>query len=302
MSRVGFREALLSDPRVAGRVHWGRRLEGIQAQDAGVRAQFQDGSHIEGTILVGAEGTNSQTRQFLAPETYRNQPLDVKFVGAAVSMTPNQVKPLRDIDPLLFQGCHPDTNTFLWISTLDTPANNGSKDSGGEHYKMQVVLSWPVKTPADAHLPSSSAALAEEMKRRAAGFHPTLRDAVDLISEENTPREIILQDWPCLPWDNRGGRVTLVGDAAHAMTMYRGEAANHGIMDAYHLVRALKDVREGARGLEEAVDGYEAEMRERTSVAVLWSREACVGAHDYHGLNEKSAVLRKRDIKLPVVE
>ena len=302
VGRLRFRQALLSDPRVAEHVHWGKRLEGIQVDGAGgVRAQFRDGSHVvEGTMLVGAEGTNSQTRQFLAPETYRNRPVDVKFVGAAVTMTPEQAKPIRDIDPLLFNGCHPDSNVFLWMSTLDTPANNGSEGSGKEHYNMQIVLSWPVKTPCDAQVPSSFTALAEEMKGRATGFHPTLREAVNLVSEEARPREIALQDWPCLPWNNRGGAVTLVGDAAHAMTMYRGEAANHGIMDAYHLVRALGEVHAGTRGLKEAVDGYEAEMRERTSVAVQWSREACIGAHDYHGLNEKSAVLRRRALTIPV--
>lgn len=266
-------------------------------------AVFEDGGSAEGRVLIGAEGSNSLTRQFVAPETYANHQIDVKLIGAAVDMTPDQVKPLRDIDPLLFQGCHPDTNNFLWISILDTPATNGSADTASEHYKVQQILSWPVKTPADAVVPATSEGRAAEMARRAADFHPVLRDAVALVPAD--PRasanahEIKLQDWPCLPWDNHGGRVTLVGDAAHAMTMFRGEAANHGIMDAYHLVAALTAVYAGNKDRREAMDEYEAEMRERTSVAVLWSREACIGAHDYHSLDEKSAVLRRRAIKMP---
>jgi 2-polyprenyl-6-methoxyphenol hydroxylase-like FAD-dependent oxidoreductase len=305
VGRLRFRQALLSDTRIAGRVHWGKRLEDIEVMDGGgVRVRFRDGSSsVDGSILVGAEGTNSRTRQFLAPETYRNQPLDVKLVGAGVDMTPEQARPLREIDPLLFQGCHPETNNFLWVSILDTPATNGTEGTEREYYRMQLILSWPVKTPADADVPSTPAGLAREMKRRAADFHPTLREAVNIVpdngDDDDGPREIALQDWPCLPWDNRNGAVTLVGDAAHAMTMFRGEAANHGIMDAYHLVRALKEVYAGSKGLKETIDGYEEEMRERTSVAVLWSREACIGAHDYDGLNEKSAVMRRRAIKMP---
>jgi len=306
VGRLRFRQALLSGPRIAGRVHWGKRLEDIEvSEDGGVRVRFRDGSSsVEGSILVGAEGTNSRTRQFLAPETYRNQPLDVKLLGAGVDMTPEQARPLREIDPLLFQGCHPETNNFLWVSVLDTPATNGTEGTEREYYRMQLILSWHVKTPSDADMPSTPAGLAREMKRRAADFHPTLREAVNLLpedydSDDDGPREIALQDWPCLPWDNRNGVVTLVGDAAHAMTMFRGEAANHGIMDAYHLVRALKEVYAGSKGLKEAIDGYEGEMRERTSLAVLWSREACIGAHDYDGLNEKSAVMRRRAIKMP---
>lgn len=275
----------------------------MEARGDVVTARFEDGSSVEGGVLVGAEGTNSRTRQFVAPETYKNQTLDVKLLGAAVDMTPEQVRPLRDIDPLLFQGCHPDTNNFLWISMLDTPATNGSAGTPDEHYKVQAILSWPVKTADDAAVPGTSRGRAEEMARRAADFHPVLRDAVSLVpaSEQAaaSAQEIILQDWPCLPWDNHDGLVTLTGDAAHAMTMFRGEAANHGIMDAYHLANALAQIYNGTKTRRDAVEAYEAEMRDRTSVAVLWSREACIGAHDYHSLDEKSAVLRRRAIKMP---
>lgn len=302
VSRTRFRNALLQDPRVGGHVHWGKKLKDISVDGDTVTAVFDDGTKVEGGVLVGAEGSNSRTRQFVAPETYHNQPLDVKLLGAAVDMTPEQVKPLRDIDPLLFQGCHPDTNNFLWVSMLDTPATNGSAGTPNEHYKVQLILSWPVKTAQDAVTPDTNAGRAAEMKRRSADFHPTLRDAVYLLDETeegSTAREILLQDWPCLPWDNHGGVVTLTGDAAHAMTMFRGEAANHGIMDAYHLAAALGHVYAGRKPRAEALAEYEAEMRERTSVAVLWSREACIGAHDYDNLDEKSAVLRRRAIKMP---
>lgn len=283
-------------------MHWGKKLKGFTAEGDVVHAEFEDGSVVEGGVLVGAEGSNSRTRQVVAPETYKNQPLDVKLLGAAVNMTPEQVKPLRDIDPLLFQGCHPDTNNFLWVSMLDTPATNGSAGTPNEHYKVQLILSWPVATPEDALVPDTNAGRATEMKRRAQNFHPTLRAAVALLPEtedQSTAREILLHDWPCLPWSNHGGLVTLTGDAAHAMTMFRGEAANHGIKDAYHLAAALSEVYSGAKSRQDAMVEYEAEMRERTSVAVLWSREACIGAHDYHSLDEKSAILRRRAIKMP---
>ena len=46
----------------------------------------------------------------------------------------------------------------------------------------------------------------------------------------------------------------------------------------------------------EAIVEYEEEMRERAAPAVLLSRQACLDAHDYHGLNENSAVLKRRAI------
>jgi 2-polyprenyl-6-methoxyphenol hydroxylase-like FAD-dependent oxidoreductase len=78
--------------------------------------------------------------------------------------------------------------------------------------------------------------------------------------------------------------------------MYRGEAANHGILDAYRLSKALEAVYHQGKDLKQAIDEYEMELRERTNVAVLLSRQACLDAHDWDGLNENSAVLKKRAI------
>ncbi|OAQ66157.1 FAD dependent oxidoreductase [Pochonia chlamydosporia 170] len=300
VNREKLRKALLQG--VANHVHWGKRLSNIELGDGNdgmVQAHFTDGSSAQGSIVVGAEGTNSQTRKFLVPENYRNHQLPVRFIGAAVDMTPEQVKPLRDIDPLLFQGCHPVTGHFLWISMMESPEVNGTKGTDHERYRVQVITSWMVKSEKDEVPPSDVERIAE-MKRRAIGFHPLLRQAVDCIPDSAPVLEIALQDWPCFNWDNRDGRVTLVGDAAHAMTMYRGEAANHGMLDAFNLVQEIKKAHSGDASLKAAVDEYEDEMRDRTGGedgAVMLSRQACLDAHDFHGLNEKSAVLRRRAIK-----
>lgn len=273
---------------------WHKKLVDIEQAEDGVVAVFQDGSRAEGAILVGAEGSNSRTRQYLAPDTYKNNQLPVRFVGSAIDFTPEEVKPLRDVDPLLFQGCHPTSGNYLWVSMLETPEVNGTQGAVQERYRVQINMSWPVRSADDEVAPTHKARLAE-MKRRAEEFHPTLRDVVHSIPESSEVLEIVLQDWPCLEW-NGHGRVTLTGDAAHAMTMYRGEAANHGILDALRLCKALDGSYNGARSMNEAVEEYETELRERTSVAVLLSRQACLDAHDFAGLNENSAVLKRRAI------
>jgi 2-polyprenyl-6-methoxyphenol hydroxylase-like FAD-dependent oxidoreductase len=300
VNREKLRKALLRG--VADKVQWGKRLSDIELGDeenGGVRAHFTDGSSAEGSMVVGAEGTNSQTRKFLVPDNYKNYQLPVRFIGAAVDMSPEQAQPLRDIDPLLFQGCHPVNGHFLWVSMMESPEVNGTKGTDHERYKVQIITSWMVKSEKD-EVPPSDADRIAEMKRRAADFHPLLRQAVESIPDSAPVLEIALQDWPCPNWDNRSGWVTLVGDAAHAMTMYRGEAANHGMLDAYNLVQALKKLYSGETPRKAALDEYEEEMRDRTGGeegAVMWSRQACLDAHDFHGLNEKSAVLRRRAIK-----
>jgi 2-polyprenyl-6-methoxyphenol hydroxylase-like FAD-dependent oxidoreductase len=298
VNREKFRKALFDG--VKEHIHWGRKLVYVRTQveskEEGVTAYFEDGTSADGTLLIGAEGSNSQTRQFVAPNTYHNEPIPVRFVGVALEMTPSQVKPFRDIDPLLFQGCHPETANYLWVSMMSTPESNGSSGTENEHYLVQINISWlkdgVVETEAN-----TNASRLEEMRRRADDFHPLLRDAIHSIPDGTPVIEVAMQDWPCLPWDNHDGRITLVGDSAHAMSMYRGEAANHGILDAQHLATAISKAYSGKISMKTAIDQYEHEMRERTSVAVLLSRQACLDAHDYNGLNENSAVLRRRALK-----
>lgn len=294
VNREKLRKLLLQG--VAEHVHWGQRLDDIHPSPDGVRAVFDGGASVDGSIVVGAEGSNSRTRKFLLPESYRNYQLPVRLLGASITLTADEAKTLRDIDPLLFQGCHPTTGNYLWISLLDSPEINGTLGTDNETYKLQVIESWIAKTPED-EVPATDAERVAVMKRRAREFHPSLRKVVDAIPDDSCIIEIKLQDWPCQDWDNHGGRVTLAGDAAHAMTMYRGEAANHGILDARNLTNALKSVASGEASIKDALDKYEAELRDRTAPAVLLSREACIMAHDFHGLNENSAVVKRRAIR-----
>lgn len=295
VNREKLRRVLLKG--VEEHVHWSKRLVTIDAATTtldGITAVFEDGTSVTGALLIGAEGSNSRTRKFLSPDAYRNTQLPVRFVGAAVDMTPAQVKPLRDLDPLLFQGCHPSTGTFIWVSMLESPAVNGTLGTGHDRYRVQINLSWPVHH-ADDEVKSERAERMQQMKSRAAGFAPCLKEAVDLIPDDSEVLEIVLADWPCLDWDGRG-KCTLVGDAAHAMTMYRGEAANHGMLDAYRLTKALSKLAGGELSQQAAIALYEEEVRDRSSVAVLLSRQACLDAHDWAGLNQDSAVLKRRAI------
>ncbi|RDA91856.1 hypothetical protein CP533_3674 [Ophiocordyceps camponoti-saundersi (nom. inval.)] len=295
VNRQRLRKALLRG--VADDVHWGKRLVGVEPLSAGaVRAVFADGSDARGRLLVGGDGSGSPTRQFLVPDGHANYKLPVRMMGVALDLSPADAQPLRELDPLLFMGCHPETGNFLWVSVLDTPETNGSGGTPSEHYRVQVIISWRVADEDADPVPTTTddADRVAEMKRRAGGFHPRLRSVVDNIPPSTTVTEIALQDWPCQAWDNQGGRVTLMGDAAHSMTMYRGEAANYGILDVWHLSRAIQAIRSGRKTQSQAITDYEAEMRQRSVPAVLLSRQACLDAHDYRSLDENSALLKKR--------
>ncbi|KAJ5689849.1 hypothetical protein N7462_004241 [Penicillium macrosclerotiorum] len=295
VNREKMRRALLHG--IEEHVHWGRQVVDLDIPVASNQVEliFADRSTVKGLIAVGVEGSRSMVRRVLRPDAFNNSPLEIKFTGVAVDLTSEQIKPLRDMDPLLFQGCHPPTGAFFWFSMLETPQVNGTAGTDTEHYRAQICMSWPVKGPEDEVAASNEARLAN-MKSRAQGFVAFLQEAVERIPAGTPVTEIRLADWECLPWNNHGGRVTLAGDAAHAMTMYRGEAANHGLLDAYYLVNAIEAIYNGTKTAPEAIGEFEDEMRARTSRAVRLSRQACYDAHDWNRLDETSAILTKRSI------
>jgi 2-polyprenyl-6-methoxyphenol hydroxylase-like FAD-dependent oxidoreductase len=221
VNREKMRRALLHG--IEDRVHWGRRVVGLElAQKDQVHLVLTDQTTVAGRMVVGVEGSRSLVRQVLRPDAFSNTPLEINFTGVAVDLTPDEIQPLRAMDPLLFQGCHPPTGAFFWFSMLETPQVNGTAGSDAERYRAQICMSWPVRGPEDEVAVTDEGRLAN-MKRRAQGFVPFLQQAVDRIPAGTPVTEIKLADWECLPWDNHTGRVTLAGDAAHAMTMCKIE-------------------------------------------------------------------------------
>lgn len=87
----------------------------------------------------------------------------------------------------------------------------------------------------------------------------------------------------------------------------RGEGANHGITDIAILFekilpllqdRSVPTSLDGSspHTLQDAIDAYEKEMIHRTGPAVLLSRQACLDAHDYEKITDKSPLISRRVI------
>ncbi|KAI0856999.1 FAD/NAD(P)-binding domain-containing protein [Xylaria cubensis] len=293
VSRSKFRKLLTEGLDI----HWGKSLSSFtpSTDGDGITATFTDGTKVDGAMLIAADGSNSKTRSLLLGEAGALHPLPVRFMGVTPIFSEDEMRPLRSIDPLLFQGSHPETGYFMWFSVLSTPEANGSVGSAQPYYEAQINLSWLFKGPEDEVPPTDSERLArmKEMARRGSGFHEVLRRVVDSVPDGTPVREIKLADWPTLKWEGNG-LVTLLGDAAHPMTMYRGEAANHGFFDACKLKEQLAMCYDGLKTQGQALEDFETEMRERAHQAVLLSRQACLDAHDITNLGPESPLVSRR--------
>jgi 2-polyprenyl-6-methoxyphenol hydroxylase-like FAD-dependent oxidoreductase len=269
----------------------------LQMHGGLVEVEFKDGSTVQGRLVVGADGSNSRTRELLCPKTWELEQLPVKLIGVTVRLTEEQVMPLRAINPLLFQGCCSLTGTYMWFSIVSTPAVNNSCGSLAPYYEGQIMLSWKVAgddISGERELPKVNEERLAKMKSLAQTFDPRLRTIIESIPSDTKVTEIKIQDWPSVSWPS--GKVTLIGDAAHTMTMYRGEGVNHGITDAQQLQSSLLSIHKGEVGKEEGIMGFETQMRNRAKDAVLLSREACLDAHDLGALKDDSPLVSKRAV------
>ena len=128
------------------------------------------------------------------------------------------------------------------------------------------------------------------------------QDVVRSVPLDTPLQEIKLEDWLICDsgaWENLHGRATLIGDAAHAMTMYRGEAVNHGITDVHDLIECYSHILSDMERMQDsqaACDAFEKKMVGRTKTAIMASRQACLDAHYSKNIGEKSPLVSKRAI------
>lgn len=77
---------------------------------------------------------------------------------------------------------------------------------------------WSFQLQITSHKDQDDVTLLANLKKKAATFAEPFRSANLWIPEGTPIRENKLSYWIPIPWDDRNGRITLAGDAAHPMT------------------------------------------------------------------------------------
>nr|BFE72798.1 hypothetical protein GCM10020092_060990 [Actinoplanes digitatis] len=116
--------------------------------------------------------------------------------------------------------------------------------------------------------PEQAAALHAAACRAIRSWHPDLRALLAMASVEETFLIRVRTSRRLPAW--APSRVTVLGDAIHAMSPARGSGANTALMDAANLCAALT----GGADLVAAIGGYEERMRDYGFAAVDASRQA----------------------------
>lgn len=206
---------------------WNKSIIALSNDSGSITAHFSDLTTAKGTLLVGADGSRSGVRSLLAsqPHMSLNHHLPVRLLGASVVYPSTIALKMRALDPFFLQGGDPESSVYFWFSFLDTPANTTRKEDPNS-YECQILTSWPYKVgfqdrEEPLEIPSSNEERISLMKSFAWGWAEPFKEIVTCIPPSAEVKSISLEDWPPGKgvWDNLDGRVTLVGDAAHTMTM-----------------------------------------------------------------------------------
>lgn len=131
------------------------------------------------------------------------------------------------------------------------------------------------------------------------GLSPKFRDIFEMTSAEHIKqethvwRDLELEDIPA-------GRVILMGDAAHAMTPFRGEGGYHTLVDTLVLGKMLGELNSSGKfndteAVKEAVGSYNTAMLKRSGQAVRDSRNLHADAQRF-GPDGKPLVLTMVDL------
>ncbi|PAM96497.1 monooxygenase [Flavobacterium sp. IR1] len=284
IARQSLRLALLEQLGNHDAVHWGHQLIDFQeSKDEGVTLTFQVNGATKTTkadILVGADGIRSSVRRLLIGE---------------------EKTPLRYLDCIVILGICPlhaleGLDSHLLDSATVFQTANGNERIYIMPYTADSVM-WQLSFPMleeDAKTLSAQGtkALKEEAIRRTQWHDPIPQ--IMMATQEAQISGYPVYDRELLSSEllQKGNQTTLIGDAAHPMSPFKGQGANQALLDALTLARTIvKGVRSNpnwkSTGVRDSIlNEFEAEMLTRSAVKVKDSADAANFLHSEIVLHE----------------
>ncbi len=282
--RQALRLALLEQLRDHAAVQWGYRLVSFkQCEDKGVELSFQvnrEMKNAKADLVVGADGIRSVVRSLLIGEDIT----PLRYLGYVVILGICSLEVVKGIESSLLDSA----TVFQTV--------NGYERIYIMPYSLDSVV-WQFSFPmpeeeAKALSAQGAQALKEEACRRAQWHEPipqilsaTLTTHISgypVYDRELLKPELLEKAGPC----------TLIGDAAHPMSPFKGQGANQALLDALALARnisvacaSLSKWREnGVRDI--VLTEFEEEMLVRSASKVKDSAEAVEFLHSKDVLRE----------------
>ncbi len=199
-------------------------------------AKFANGETTKGDLIIGADGVRSSVRAILYPS---DEPRFTDHVAYRFLVPMTQAKPFMTLGrSAIFIGPQRTFNRYTMCQ--------------GEVVNCAGLVETSEPVPEGWSIGASQ----DELAQAFSGWHP---DILGLIGHASQIIKWGLYDRkPLDRWSN--GRVTMLGDAAHAMLPFLGMGAAMAIEDGYILAKTL----DMEPDVTKALARYEAARRPRT--------------------------------------
>jgi len=261
-------------------IRWNKRLQNIiySADGQSVTAIFEDGEQVIGRLIIGADSARSTTRKILlGPEHSECKRLPYAATFVQGKYTREQALFLRSFHPLYLAATHPAGQVAMF------GLQDASQPDKPEDWTFFFYISWrsSFEEQDEERKTYGPKERLEQLKAFGKEYTEPWKSAFEWVQNEKLVFNHGFTFWDPREeehnWDNRNGRVTLAGDAAHAMTYQRGQGLNHSITDAEKLVELLTT----ADSQVSAINKYEEEMKARAGEEVHLSVINTAMLHDW---------------------
>ncbi|KAK5659927.1 hypothetical protein OQA88_13391 [Cercophora sp. LCS_1] len=226
VTRQRLRRVMAAGFTAAGAIHWNKQLEKIDFSDRSVRLVFADGTTAEAGYVLGTDGASSKVRALLFGDDEVAQAKPSGLMCATGYVTHHnaaKVEPVIKLHPLAAVTVGTTSSSGLAVMCADDPDDMSA-----------WTIAW-IKIWCRSRFPEPPATKGAEalafIKATSKDVIEPFRSQIEWTRDSDPCYIDEMRTWVPVTWDTRG-RVTLAGDAAHPMLVYRGQGFQHAVLDA----------------------------------------------------------------------
>lgn len=286
-------QRIVADRLLPGTVRYGCRVTGFSAAPSGdgVRVAYDDAAGRAEVSTAAALCLADGVRSRLVPAAPPLRPAGcVAILGIVPAARVRACPAMAVLQARVCEFIDAASGTRLYTMPFDV--------DGAVMYQLSFLDPSAKRWSAETGAAAREAALA-----RVAGWCDAAVACVDAAAagdtsayglEDRDPEET---DAAAAPAPAACGRVATLGDAAHAMTPFKGQGANQALVDALDLARAIYASLANA-DLEARLGAYDAAMRKRAGRKVRASRAAVAPLHSAAALQSEGEMVSAAGARL----